>query len=64
MSPGLNMPQKIVSATDSLTDLLQTPYSDRFKLSKKEEKILELYDQLEELRLEQHLLEAANTGMV
>ena len=43
-------------------DLLQTNHSDAFAFTEKEELALELYDQLQELELQQSLLQAQRTG--
>lgn len=44
-------------------DLLQTTYSDAFAFSDGERLALQLYDQLQELELQQSLLEAQQSGM-
>lgn len=45
-----------------LAGLLSTEHSDALRLNDTERLILELYDQEEELRLEQSLYEAQNSG--
>ncbi|KAF2464703.1 uncharacterized protein BDR25DRAFT_271316 [Lindgomyces ingoldianus] len=45
---------------DDYSDLLHTSHSDAFAFSEREQLVLELYDQLRELELEQSLLKAQN----
>ncbi|KIW08105.1 uncharacterized protein PV09_01043 [Verruconis gallopava] len=42
----------------SIDDLTKTPASDAFRFTELEKKILELWDKIEDLRLERHVLEA------
>ena len=45
-----------------VNDLLQTNHSDAFAFTETEKLALELYDQLQELELQQSLLQAQQTG--
>ena len=54
---SISMEHSATSAQD-LSSLLQTPNNDACFLSEREKVALELWDQLEELKLEQSLLEA------
>lgn len=45
-----------------ISDLLQTYHSDAFAFTDAEKTALELYDQLQELELQQSLLEAQESG--
>lgn len=53
---------KVQDAND-LADLLQTNHSDAFAFSHVEKRVLQLYDQLQELELQQSLLQAQQPGM-
>jgi F0F1-type ATP synthase assembly protein I len=46
-----------------VTDLLQSPASDAFTFNEREQTILKLWDQEEEVRLELYLLKAQNSSM-
>jgi hypothetical protein len=48
---------------NNYTDLLQTDHSDAFAFSESEKLVLQLYDQLKELELEQSLLQAQQSGL-
>lgn len=48
---------------DHLEDLIRTPATDAFIFNQREEQILELWDQEEEIRLELNLLRAQTGSM-
>jgi hypothetical protein len=50
--------------TNDHVDLLQTNHSDAFAFSKSERLVLQLYDQLRELELEQSLLQAQQSSLL
>jgi hypothetical protein len=57
---------RLEQGTDAadVTDLLQSPANDALRLSEREQSILRLWDQEEEVRLEINLLEAQSQCMM
>ncbi len=47
---------------DNYADLLQTSHTDAFAFSESEQRVLQLYDQLRDLELQQSLLQAHLSG--
>jgi len=52
----------ITSSINDYSSLLQTPHSDAFAFSETEQRVLQLYDQLQELGLQEGLIEAQVKG--
>jgi len=54
---------RVPDPNDGNAHLLQTNHSDAFAFSETEELALQLYDQLQELELQQSLIQAQQAGM-